>query len=598
MYVVLLLVLIVSIVIQLIAAAFALRLVRQTTSVGYAWMLLASAMVLMAGRRIVTLIGSFLPEVERSFRGPLAELIALSIAVLMLLGVLRIPRVFEALKSARAAAEEGRRWAEQLSEAGRALLMAPLDVEARAEVLAHLAVPELADLCFVDLVGEETQRRYIECADPAKAAAVRALPRQPPAPDGQDPVARALRSCRPELAATLSEADLAAMATDAEHLRMLRALRLTSYLVVPLLVRDRKVGALSLFSMKPERRYGAGDLPAAEALSHRAALALEHARLYAETQRAEAALRLANEELEKRVEERTRELKEAQTRLMDTAREVGMAEIATNVLHSVGNVLTSAVINLEQMREAVDSSHMGRAQQLTTVLEEHRDDLVDFLTRDSRGKLVPGYFCGLVKELLRERVGLREHMEAMSWHIEHIRSIVQMQQNYAGSTLLIDECDLSQLVTDAVRTQTAALQRHGIDFRCEVPDPCRGRMDRHKVLQILINLLANAKYALAETPQGQRQLLVRLTLEGEMARIQVVDNGKGISPELRGKLFSQGFTTRKDGHGFGLHFSALAAQLLGGNLGLESEGLGKGVTATLVLPLNPRSTGSEASSPR
>jgi signal transduction histidine kinase len=598
MYGVLLLVLIVSILIQLTAAAFALRLVRQTTSVGYAWLLLASAMVLMAGRRIVTLVGSYLPEVERAFRGPIAELIALSIAVLMLLGVLRIPRVFEALKSARAIAEERRLWAERLSEASRALLMAPLDVEARAEVLAHLAVPAFADFCFVDLVGEETPRRYLACADPAKADAVRALPRLSPAPDGQDPVARAIRACRPELAVTIPEADLAAMATDAEHLRMLRALRATSYLVVPLLVRDRKVGALSLFSMKPERRYGADDLPAAEELAHRAALALEHARLYAETQRAEAALRLANEELEKRVEARTRELKDAQTRLMDTAREVGMAEIASNVLHNVGNVLTSAVINLEQMREAVDSSRISRAKQITTMLEEHRDNLADFLTRDSRGKLVPGYFSALTEELLRERGNLQEHLEAMSWHVEHIRAIVQMQQNYARTTLLIDECDLAQLVTTAVRTQTAALQRHGIDFQCEVSAPCKGRMDRHKVLQILINLITNAKYAVAEIPEGQRHLLVRLTTEGEMARIQVVDNGVGIAPELREKVFSQGFTTRKDGHGFGLHFSALAAKLLGGHLGLESEGLGKGVTATLVLPLNSPSTGSEASSAR
>jgi signal transduction histidine kinase len=376
------------------------------------------------------------------------------------------------------------------------------------------------------------------------------------------------------------------MAMDAEHLQLLRALRPVSYLVVPLLARDRSAGALTLLSLNPERRYGAEDVPAAEELAHRAALALDNAQLYAETQRAEANLRLANEELERRVEERTRELKEAQTRLTDTAREVGMAEIASNVLHNVGNVLTSAVINLEQMREVVDSSRTDRAKQLTAMFEEHRDDMVDFLTRDSRGKLVPSYFSALTRELLRERVDLQEHLEAMSWHIEHIRSIVEMQRNYARTTLLIEECDLSQLVSNAVRTQTAALQRHGIDVTCELPASCRVRTDRHKVLQILINLITNAKYAVAGVPVGQRRLLVRLTTEGEMAHIQVVDNGMGVAPELREKLFSQGFTTRKDGRGFGLHFSALAAKLLGGHLGLESEGLGKGVTATLELPLD------------
>jgi signal transduction histidine kinase len=593
--------LVVSILLQLTAAVFALRLIRQTTSVGYAWLLLASAIVLMAGRRVVTLVSYFVPGAEESFRGPIAELIALTIAVLMLLGVLRIPQVFETLRSARAAAEERRHWAEQLAKASRALLMAPLDVEERAEVLAHLAVPAFADLCFVDLVGEEAQRRYVACADPAKADAVRALPHRPltpdgKEPDGKEPAARAMRTRRPELVPTLSEAELATMATDEEHLRMLRSLGLTSYLVVPLLVRDRKVGALSLLSMRPERRYRADDLSTAEELAHGAALALEHARLYTETQRAETALRLANEELEKRVEERTRELKEAQSRLVDTAREVGMAEVASNVLHNVGNVLTSAVINLEQMRKAVDSSRVGRFEQITTLLKDHRDDLVDFLTLDSRGKIVPDYLTALTEELLRERADLQEHLEAMGWHIEHIRSIVQMQQNYARTTLFIEECDLSQLITHAVRNQTAALQRHGIDCRCEISAQCRGRIDRHKVLQILINLITNAKQALAGVPEGQRKLLVRLTTEREEARIQVVDNGVGIAPELQEKLFAQGFTTRKDGHGRGLHFSALAANLLGGHLGLESEGPGKGVTATLVLPLTPPSTAREATS--
>ena len=574
-----------SILLQFSAAVFALRLIRQTTSVGYAWLLLASAIALMTGRRVVTLVGYFLPEVERAFRGPIAELIALAVAVLMLLGVLRVPRVFEALKSARAAAEEGRRQAERLSEASRILLMAPLDVEARAEVLAHLVVPAFADLCLVDLVEAETTRRYAASTDPVNADTVRAWPLQSLAPNGKDPVARVIPTRRPELVVTVSEAELATMATDAEHLRMLRALHLTSYLVVPLLARDRQVGSLSLLSLKPERHYGVDDLSAAEELSRRAALALEQARLYAGIQRAEAALRLANEDLEKRVEERTRELKEAQARLMDTAREVGMAEIASNVLHNVGNVLTSAVVNLEQMREAIASSRIGRVKQLTTLLDEHRGDLADFLTRDSRGKLMPDYFSSLSGELLRERTDLQAHMEEMHWHIEHISAIVQMQQTYARTTLLLEECELSQLVNDALRTQTAALQQHGIEVGCETPVRCWGRMDRHKVLQILINLISNAKQAMNHLPEPQRQLHVRLDMEGNTARIQIVDNGMGIVPEIRGRLFGQGFTTRAGGHGLGLHSSALETRMLGGSISLESDGPGKGATAILKLPL-------------
>ncbi|ATB40030.1 serine/threonine protein kinase [Cystobacter fuscus] len=105
------------------------------------------------------------------------------------------------------------------------------------------------------------------------------------------------------------------------------------------------------------------------------------------------------------------------------------------------------------------------------------------------------------------------------------------------------------------------------------------------VLQILINLLSNAKHALDGVPEGQRNLWVRLEAEGNVARIQVEDDGVGIAPELMDSLFAHGFTTRKDGHGFGLHSSALAAQMLKGRLTLESAGLGQGAVATLELPL-------------
>ena len=168
---------------------------------------------------------------------------------------------------------------------------------------------------------------------------------------------------------------------------------------------------------------------------------------------------------------------------------------------------------------------------------------------------------------------------------EHIRSIVQVQQTYAKTALLIDECELSELVDDAMRIQMPALERHGVTVTRELKDSRKVRVNRHKVLQILINLVSNAKYSMDGMPEGERRMLVRLSIEGNKARIQVVDSGVGIAKDIRERLFSHGFTTRKDGHGFGLHSSALAAQLLGGTLQLESDGPGKGATATLELPL-------------
>jgi predicted ATPase/signal transduction histidine kinase/tRNA A-37 threonylcarbamoyl transferase component Bud32 len=358
-----------------------------------------------------------------------------------------------------------------------------------------------------------------------------------------------------------------------------------SVLCLPLMRQETFSGALYLENNLVTNAFSPARLSLLGHLASQAAISIENARLYADVQRARTALREANDELEHRVEERTRELKEAQARLVSTAREAGMAEVASNVLHNVGNVLTSAVVNLELMRGGVTSLRLSQLKRAVNLMLEHRDTLADFLTGDARGRQLPDYLSALSDELLRGQTVLLSEMEAMGQHVEHIRAIVQVQQTYAKASLLTEECDLSQLITDALRIQLPALQRHGVRVTQELAAVPRVKVDKHKVLQILINLISNAKYALEVLPEGQRHLWVRLRAEENRARIQVVDNGMGIAPELREQLFSYGFTTRKDGHGFGLHSSALTASLLGGHLKLESAGLGQGATATLELPL-------------
>ncbi|OJH36274.1 trifunctional serine/threonine-protein kinase/ATP-binding protein/sensor histidine kinase [Cystobacter ferrugineus] len=359
-----------------------------------------------------------------------------------------------------------------------------------------------------------------------------------------------------------------------------------SVLCLPLMRQERFSGVLYLENDLAANAFSPARLALLGHLASQAAISIENARLYEDVQRARTELRRANEELEQRVEARTRELKQAQARLVDTAREVGMSEVASNVLHNVGNVLTSAVVNLEVMRQAVGSLRVGRVRQAGALLVEQRENLADFLTSNPRGRHLPDYLTALGEELMKEQMRLTEDMEAMSRHIEHIRAIVQVQQTYAKSALMTEECELSLLIDDALRVQMAALQRHGVTVHRELSPVPRVKVDKHKVLQILINLISNAKQALDPKPEGQRNLWVRLKAEGAVARIQVVDDGVGIAPEVKDKLFSHGFTTRKDGHGFGLHSSALAAQLLNGRLSIESEGPGKGAVTTLELPIS------------
>jgi predicted ATPase/signal transduction histidine kinase len=358
-----------------------------------------------------------------------------------------------------------------------------------------------------------------------------------------------------------------------------------SVLCLPLLRQEEFRGVLYLENTLASNAFTPARGVLLGHIASQAAISLENARLYADVQRAEAALRRANDELEKRVEERTRELQQAQARLVETARAAGMAEVATNVLHNAGNVLTSAVISVQVMNQTLSTSHLARLKQVSALIEEHRGTLAEFLTRDPRGLKLPRYLSVLSEQLLGEQAELREGMAAMSKHIEHIRTIVQLQQTYARNTLVTEECELSALVEDALSLQLPALTRHGINVVRELPELSPCRMDKHRVLQILVNLISNAKNAMVGLPPERRNLHVRLEEVGKMARIRVADTGMGIAPEVREKLFSQGFTTRESGHGLGLHSSALAARMLGGRLTLESEGPDRGATATLELPL-------------
>lgn len=305
-----------------------------------------------------------------------------------------------------------------------------------------------------------------------------------------------------------------------------------------------------------------------------------------ELRRAEEQLRVANEDLERRVAERTRELKEAQRRSLDLARQAGMAEIASNVLHNVGNVLNSVNTTTALLHERLGSPKFEMLGKVASLLEEQRDSLESFLTKDERGKKLPEYVGKLSEHLLTERREMMDATATLHGHVEHIRMIVDVQQSYAKTSVLEEIASVSDVIEDALRISAAALGRHEVTIERHITPMPSVLIDKHKVLQIILNLVSNAKYSLADKDPVDRLIDVRLerTPDGRLC-VRVTDNGVGIAPETMARLFQHGFTTRKDGHGFGLHSSVLAAQALGGSLSAHSEGPGKGATFTLELPL-------------
>ncbi|WP_337152977.1 DAHL domain-containing protein [Pseudomonas protegens] len=315
-------------------------------------------------------------------------------------------------------------------------------------------------------------------------------------------------------------------------------------------------------------------------------LAVRLVRSYAVIRRVNTALQSANEHLEHRVEERTRELKEAQSELLDSARQAGMAEIATNVLHNVGNVLNSVNICSEMLSRTLRSSKaqgLGKAMQL---INQHQDDLGRFFTEDDKGKLLPGYLNQLVEAIATEQQGMGEELAQLARSVDHIKEIVATQQSYAGASRLIEPLRVAELIEDALRMNSGALARHQVTVVKDYGPlpPVMG--DKHRMLLILINLISNAKYAMSNLDDHSRTLtLSARVLDGQTLSISVKDEGEGIPAENLTRIFSHGFTTRKDGHGFGLHSCALAAMEMGGQLNVHSDGPGLGATFTLDIPL-------------
>jgi two-component system NtrC family sensor kinase len=305
-------------------------------------------------------------------------------------------------------------------------------------------------------------------------------------------------------------------------------------------------------------------------------------------QQHQAALIDANEQLEDRVRRRTAELERTHRKLMDTSHQAGMAEVATDVLHNVGNVLNSINVAATLIREKVSSSEVSNLQKVADIITEHADDIGTFLTEDQQGKHIPAFLTEVSKTLVDEQADNIDKLRSLAENVEHIKEIVKMQQSYAKVSGVEVSASLAELMENAVQINTAALERHGIRLVCDFDDIGTVSIDKQKVLQILVNLINNAKYAMAMNDEGNRVLTVKIYKDGtDKVRIDVTDNGVGIPQENMTRIFTHGFTTKKDGHGFGLHSGALAAKELGGSLTVKSDGPDHGSTFTLELPFTP-----------
>ncbi len=281
------------------------------------------------------------------------------------------------------------------------------------------------------------------------------------------------------------------------------------------------------------------------------------------------------------------ELRETQHQLVVASRLAGMAEVATGVLHNVGNVLNSVNVSANIILEGIEGSKAGALRKLSDLVAQHESRLGDFFSTDPKGKKIPAFLKGLANHAEHNTAALSDETRALIKNIDHIKTIVASQQCVARPLGAKESLKLPDVVEAALDMHEDSLARSGIRVDRVYGDVPAVSMDRHKLMQVVINFLSNAIQSMEAVRGKEHVLTIEIAKSGsDRIHLRVRDTGLGIDAEHLSKIFAHGFTTKKEGHGFGLHSSANAAAEMGGRVYAESLGLGEGATFTLELPAN------------
>lgn len=281
------------------------------------------------------------------------------------------------------------------------------------------------------------------------------------------------------------------------------------------------------------------------------------------------------------------ELEQTHAQLVAVSRQAGMAEFATGILHNVSNVLNSVNVASTCVAAALRKSKSTNLTKVVALLHEHENDLGAFLTNDPTGRLIPSYLADLAGQLTGEQAVALEELAQLQRNIEHIKDIVTTQQGLARTSRATETVNVTELVKAALSINASGLAGHDIEVTEARDDLPPVMVEKNKALQILVNLISNARHSCDASGRQEKKLSVHTTGQDGHVCIAVTDNGVGIPAENLPCIFAHGFTTKKDGHGFGLHSAALAAKELGGSLSVRSDGAGLGATFTLELPCEP-----------
>ena len=353
-----------------------------------------------------------------------------------------------------------------------------------------------------------------------------------------------------------------------------------SQVAVPLVVGDRVVGVLDVHADEVNH-FTPEDVSLHTTLAAQVAVVIRNAQLYRMAQEEVAERTRAEEDL-RRAYAQTEQL---QKDLLDKAHKSGMAEIATGVLHNVGNVLNSINISASLAEEKLQNSGLYKFIKANELLRSHSNNTINFMLTEKGEKLLK-YYIILEDILIKEHNYLTDELSKLVGNIDIIKNIISTQQNYAGVGFLTEHLTLEKITEEFLILQSSSMRKHGIDIRKNFHEVPEVAIHKSKFMHILMNMFKNARETMQEIDQEKQVVIIDINRDNTHAYLKISDNGAGIAEENLTKIFTHGFTTKAAGHGFGLHSCANYMTEMGGKMWAESQGEGKGTTFVLSFPLN------------
>lgn len=282
------------------------------------------------------------------------------------------------------------------------------------------------------------------------------------------------------------------------------------------------------------------------------------------------------------------ELQLLRSQLGEAAYKIELADVASTVLHNVGNVLTSVTVAANMVESVVDQSSVTLVNRMAELMNAHQEDLGTYLTEDPKGKRIPTSLEKLGAHLIEEQRTILNEMKGLVRNIRHMKQIIASQQTMAKSTVRVESIALVDVLSHAMEMSFQPEDTKWMTIYRNYEEVPPVSIDQHRLLQILVNLLRNAKQAMQQQGQEHHELHLCVNChnnEKTSVVMTIQDSGIGIAPEHLSKMFTRGFTTKQEGNGIGLHSSIVAIQDMGGSMLVHSDGVGKGAVFTLTFPV-------------